>query len=1108
MISKELILVCIFFIAISFGCKNFNKELNQPQKFSQVPTSISKVEFTNQITETDSLNYFNYGYMYMGGGVSLGDINNDGLTDIFFTGNMVDNKLYLNKGNFQFEDITNKAGIQGSGKWYTGSTMVDINNDGLLDIYVNVSGKKNYDKANELYVNQGNLEFKEQASEYGIADAGHSTQSTFFDYDKDGDLDLYVANYPITPFDAPNMYYQMQVKFKDMEKSDNLYRNEGNGFFSKVTKEAGILNFGLSLSATVSDLNNDSWPDIYVSNDFAAPDYLYINNQDGTFKETLKTSTRHTAFYGMGVDIADFNNDGATDILQVDMTPEDNRRSKANMASMNPQKFWEIVNGGMHYQYMQNVLQLNQGVDQNGIPIMGDVSRIAGVATTDWSWAALWMDIDNDGWKDIYITNGSRRDINNKDFFIKLKQKNQFATSVDKFKVNNFNLLPSEKIPNYAFINNGDLTFTNKSEALGLDFKGFSNGVSYADLDNDGDLDLVVNNLDDVAHIYENNTKNTKNHYLRLKFNGSESNRFGLGASVTLKTKRGIQYQELQLTRGFQSSVEPVLHFGLGKQEKIEEINITWSDGKKHVLDNIYADQELVVDYYNSKLPTKVANQPSVKLFENSTDQIPLLHEHHENQYNDYLFEVLLPHKYSTMGAGMAISDINNDGLDDVFFGNANGASGSLLVQEKNNELTKIQGPWEFDADYEDTGVLFFDANGDGLQDLYVVSGGNERLNGDEFLADRLYINKGNQKFVKETAALPNIYMSGSVVKAMDYDRDGDLDLFIGGRSVPKAYPKPASSYILENISSENNVKFRDVTHKIAPDLKEIGLVTDAIWTDYNNDGLTDLILVGEWMPITLMENQGKTFTKKSSPEMKKTIGWWYTINQGDFDGDGDMDYVAGNLGLNYKYKATKEEPFEVFASDFDNNGKLDIVLGYYQNGIQFPVRGRQCSSEQVPDIKKKFKDYESFSTASLVDIYSENLLSNALHYKAITFASSYIENLGHGEFKISPLPNEAQISSVNTITVQDYDGDGNLDMVIAGNLYNAEVETTRNDASIGLWLKGNGKGGFSAVDYQKSGLRINGEVKQLGQLLLGHNRKYLIASMNNAKPELIKINN
>ncbi|MTI39255.1 hypothetical protein E1140_07115 [Fulvivirga lutimaris] len=1098
-------------IALFAACNPVkNEESNSEESsslFTKVSSAHTQVKFKNTLTETDTFNYFSYSYIYMGGGVSVADFNNDGLTDIYFVGNMVDNRLYLNKGDLVFEDVTEASGAAGDARWMLGSTVCDINNDGLLDIYISVSGKDEICK-NLLYVNKGIGDnavprFEEEADKYGIADTGHSTQSVFFDYDNDGDLDLYVANYPITNFKAPSFYYKQMLINAKMKSSDHLYKNNGDGTFTDVTEASGILNFGLSLGITITDLNEDGFKDIYVSNDFASPDMLYMNNGDGTFTDRIKELTKQTSYYGMGLDIADFNNDGLMDIIQVDMAPEDNRRSKENMAGMDPAAFYELVDLGLHHQYMYNSFQLNRGLDENGMPQYSNIAKLAGVSSTDWSWASLFADFDNDGWKDIFITNGTRRDINNNDFFKKLESKDVYFSSTSNNKIEdqleNVKKMPSEPIANYIYKNNGDLTFTKEIETWGLDDESFSNGAVYVDLDNDGDLELVVNNIDNESVIYKNTAveKNNSN-FLKIEFEGSKLNKLGLGARAEVWSENMRQVAELTLTRGYESSVEPILYFGLGKN-KVDSLLITWPDKKSQLIRNVEVNQKLVVSYEDADQSEHGRPDHKIEpIFEDITDRFSKLPVHKENEFDDFGLQVLLPHKMSNFGPALAVGDINGDTLDDFFVGGASGFNGALYLQNAQGEFDKVDFQPSEDAIYEDLGATFFDADGDNDLDLYIVSGGNEFEEGHTNYQDRLFINT-NGSFTKAEKGLPTISASGSCVKPFDYDNDGDLDLFVGGRLRPGKYPYAGTTYLLENNAKNGQPNFEIVTDKVAPGLSDIGMVTDALWADFNGDNVTDLLVVGEWMPITVLINENGIFQNRSSDYFNEnTTGWWFSIDQGDFDNDGDSDFVIGNLGLNYKYQAQKDKPFNVYANDFDNNNQSDIVLSYHNSGKEYPVRGRGCSSAQIPAIKTKYKDYKSFSQASVIDIYGDDNLENSLSYSVESFASVVLKNNGKS-YQIVNLPNEAQLSPINDMIVQDFDKDGNLDLLVSGNLYSSEVETPRGDAGIGLYLKGDGMGNFQPLTFNESGVYIPYDSKHLSTIEI--NDRSAFVSVSNQGP-------
>ncbi len=1104
---KNLTIIIIILLNF-FSCKKDDSFSNNQKLFVGLNSKHSGITFNNKLTENDSVNYFKYGYMYMGGGVAIGDVNNDGLDDIYLTGNMVKNKLYLNKGELKFEDITETAGVASENQWHTGVTMTDVNADGWMDIYVSVSGIW-VSKKNLLYINQGlNDEgvptFKEQAEYYGLADEGQSIQATFFDYDNDNDLDVYVINYPVTSYrTTPKQYVGMMNKVTDQE-SNTLYRNNGNNTFSNVTEEAGLKSFGLSLSAAIGDYNQDGFMDIYVSNDFATPDNFYFNNGDGTFTDEIKNTVNQASFFGMGTDACDFNNDGLLDFFQLDMSTKDNRRSKANMQSMNIGLFGMMDRYNFHTQYMENALQLNMGNTKDKLPHFSNISRLSNISLSDWSWASLFADLDNDGFKDLYITNGTKKEVNNKDYLNKINK--QYTGDIESVNlVELVNQMPSEKIENYAFKNNGDLTFTDTSKHWGLNLSGFSNGTAYADLDNDGDLDIVTNNLDSESIIFKNTASDkTKNNFLEIALKGPENNVHGVGAKVHIYYKNNLQYQELMLSRGFQSSVPPFLHFGIGESNEIDSLFVQWPDGNKQKLEKIKPNKRLEISYNLDDKNTKtLSNSYSKKtpLFNNITKVSGINHKHIENNFDDYLYQILLPNKMSQFGPAIAVGDINNDSLDDFFIGGASSYYGAVYTQKQDGTFIKQETDlsWKGDDIKEDINAIFFDANNDGYQDLYVVSGGNEFYKNTKPYQDRLYINDKKGNLIKDNTALPKMYISGSKVIPADFDNDGDLDLFVGGRHTPRNYPLPTSSFILRNDSSNSKVIFTDVTKEIAPELQNIGMVTDAVWTDFNGDNSLDLVVVGEWMPLTFFANENGHFIDKTNTfGLEKSTGWWNTIKAEDFDNDGDIDFVAGNLGLNYKYKASEKESFDIYADDFDNNKSTDIVLGYYYDGEQYPLRGRQCSSDQIPAIKIKFKDYNSFAEADLADVYSTQSLENALHYQAYNFASSYIENLGGGNFKIKPLPNEAQFSSINSILSKDINQDGHLDLIVSGNLYTSEVETPRNDASYGLYLEGDGHGTFNPIPATKSGLYVKGDVKHASWIKLKNKTDAILFAKNN----------
>lgn len=1117
--SYQIISLSVFFqiaTAILFA-------QNQPL-FSLLPSSQTGVDFANNVPVYEQMNVLISQYHYNGGGVALGDINNDGLADIFFVQNFGPDKLYLNKGNFKFEDITESAGVAGTMSWETGVSMVDINQDGWLDIYVSRSGlAPRTSNDNLLYINNGDMTFSSKAFEFGLLDFSHSTQAAFFDYDKDGDLDMYLLNHNIER--VRDYTFTETTGFRDDEVGDILFRND-NGKFVDVSEEAGIIGKEISygLGIMIGDLNKDSWPDIYVCNDFAERDYLYFNNGDGTFTEKLKSTIDHIPYFSMGGDFGDINNDGWLDIMTLDMTAQDNFGKKANMNDMNPGKFHFLTDVGMHYQYMVNCLQLNRGPvpphDSEKRDItFSDIGMLAGVGYTDWSWAPLFADFDHDGWQDLFISNGYRVDISNKDY-VKWYDKRQ--QELDKMPASRRNYaeefqqalarLSSSKTSNFIFRNQGDLTFEDKTQGWGMDAPSFSNGVAYGDLDNDGDWDMVINNLDQEAFIYKNNAvESGSNHYLKIILSGSQKNLQGIGTKLTLETAGGTQYQEFYPVRGFQSANEPVVIFGLGNNRTANRLQVTWPDGKQQVLTDIPGNQTIEIRYETAR--EQIAeNLPKTPLFSNITQKTGVDFVHQENEYDDFQKEILLPHKMSQMGPGIAVGDVNGDGREDFFVGGAHGSKGQLFLQQTDMTFNRqTDSPWHKDINSEDTGAHFFDADGDHDLDLYVVSGGNEFEPGDPLLQDRLYINDGKGYFRKSTEALPKVLSSGQHISSADFDQDGDLDLFVGGRVKPGNYPSTPNSYLLEN---QGGI-FKDVTSSKAPELSQVGMVTEASWTDFNQDGTTDLILLGEWMPVTFFANKAGKLVRVnpeiSHPELtdlSETVGWWFSLETGDFDKDGDMDFLAGNLGLNYKYKASKAHPFEVYSHDFDQNGTLDIVLGYYEGETLYPVRGLQCSSEQMPVIREKFKTYNEFASASLQDIFKDMGLQKANHHLARTFATTYFKNLGNGSFELIPLPNEAQIAPVNDILSGDFNADGITDFLLAGNLYQAEVETPRADAGKGLVMLGNKKGKFSPRRISESGFLAAGDVKYLRKIKLGKSGKGVLVVRNDGPLSIWKIEN
>jgi enediyne biosynthesis protein E4 len=1067
--------------------------------FVRISQSKSGIEFTNTLVENDTLNYTIFPYMYMGGGVSIGDINNDGLEDIFFTGNLVPNRLYLNKGHMKFEDISEKAGISGNHQWFTGSTMVDVNNDGWLDIYVCVSGK--YQPSdNLLFINNKNNTFTESGRSYGVNDKSSSVQATFFDYNNDGLTDLYVANYPIVLVSMGADFYHNKMEENKFDESGHLYRNNGNNTFTDVTKEAGVQNFGMSIGVVAMDFNNDGWKDLYISNDFNVPDYLYLNNGDGTFRNVIKEATSQTSIFGMGLDAADINNDGLIDIFQIDMTPEDHFRRMVNVIPMRRETFYRSLEFGFHYQYMQNSLQLNNGIFNN-IPSFSNISLFAGVACTDWSWAGLFMDLDNDGNKDLFVTNGVLRDINDRDIMDNPRENMYFKTK-DVYRPE---LFPSTPVRNYAFKNNGDFTFTNKSDSWGFRELTLSNGISYGDLDNDGDLDLVINNANEVAYLYENKLVSKNTHYIKIKLAGPATNLFGLGSDVIAETGNVSQKHELTLTHGYMSSVSPVIYFGLADKDYIDKLTVTWPDGMQQVLSKVKADQTLVINYKDVVTREKEASTRQSE-FSDITKQAGISFLHREDKYDDFEVEPLLPHKNSEVGPGLAVGDINCDGLEDFFVGNGKGFKAAMYLQTANGTFKEIPGPWTNDSLFEDTGALLFDADNDRRPDLYVVSGGNNSNEKEKFYNDRLYLNT-EKGFSRCDECLPDdLLKSGKCIISADYDKDGNNDLFVGGRIVPGKYPYPANSYILRNNGKRGrDLKFENVTKNVAPGLLNLGLVTDAVWDDFDKDGSVDLIVVGEWMKIHFFRNTSNGFIDiTDNTGLDETSGWWNCIHACDVDGDGDKDYLVGNLGLNYRYKTSSKEPFEIFSDDFDLNGANDIVLGYWENGKKLPVNDLDASSRQIPVIGLRYKHYTDFASATLQEIYGEKMLNASLHYKADTFSNSWIENQGNGSFKVHVLPIRAQFSSINDIAEIKQDNNSKA-FLVAGNLYGSETQTPRNDAGTGLLIRCLPDGVLEAVPPAESRFIIKGQVNAIRKIKMASGNAGFIFAINNDSLRLIE---
>lgn len=1095
--------------------------------FEYVNPDQSGIHFNNQIIENDSMNPMDKVNLYNGGGVGIGDFNGDGLPDIYFTGNQVSNKLYLNKGNFTFQDITDVAGVGGKGEWCRGVSVVDINNDGRPDLYLcaNIYSDPGH-RVNLLYVNQGNdaqgiPHFKEMAAEYGLADTLYSTMAEFFDYDHDGDLDMYLTvNY------VPDRYntgaYRPIVKDGSGISTGHLYRNDwdsalGHPVFHDVSKQAGITIEGFGHATTIADLNRDGWDDIYVSNDFIGDNILYINNHDGTFTDKTKTYFKHVSASAMGQDIEDINNDGREDVIELDMNPPDNYRKKVFLNSSNYQIYQNSDLYGYQYQYTRNSLHLNQGPRVNGADSIGDpafseISWYSGMAETDWSWTPLVADFNNDGFRDLIVTNGYPKDVTDHDFKLFMREANNLMS-----KQAILQQIPQVKIHNFAFANNGDLTFSDVSANWGLLMPGFSNGAAYADLDGDGDLDLVINTINDPARVYRNMTRERDpehHHFLRVSFAGDTLNKDGIGAWVELHYDHGRQQvYENTPYRGYLSSIQNMAFFGLGDVKMVDTVLIKWSNGKMQVLRNVAADQAIRVDSRNAMAPYSwgQATVDSTALFTDITGAAGIHFTQAERDYVDFDVQRLLPHKFSQYGPGIAVGDIDGNGTDDMVVGGSAFHSAEFFFQQADGRF--IQRALIPDSaalvtkEADDLGLLLFDADGDGDPDLYIASGGDENDENSPAYEDKLYVNDGKGHFALAPAdALPPNFTSKFCVRAADYNHDGKPDLFISGRVDPAHYPRAVSSFIYRNDSKDGRIKFTDVTATVAPGLLKIGMVADGIWTDIDNDGWPDLVLAGEWMPLTVFHNEKGMFRDiTSGTGVSEQHGWWNSIVAGDFDNDGDIDYVVGNLGLNSFYRASDQYPVRVYGKDFDNNGSYDLMLSLYlpdQKGEkkEFPAMSRDDLFRQVYTMRKKFKTYRSYAVATMDSVLTPEERKGATILAANDFRSCLFRNDGNGKFTMIPLPAQAQFSVLNGMVAGDFDGDGNPDLVINGNDYGTEVSTGRYDALNGLLLKGDGKGGFQAESILESGIYIPGDGKALAALR-GADGRYLLAAGQNRGP-------
>ncbi len=1069
------------------------------KRFTLLSAEKTGVDFVNKLEPTTDLNIFSYLYFYDGAGVAAGDLNGDGLPDLFFTANQGANKLYLNKGNFEFEDVTDISFDAKEDDWSTGVTFADVNDDGMLDIYVsNVGHYLNIRGRNKLFINQGNNEqgipvFKESAEEYGLDLVGFSTQAVFFDYDLDGDLDMYMMNHSVH---SNNTFDYSDIREESHPLAgDRLMRND-NGRFVDVTEEAGIYNsaLGYGLGIGISDLNQDGYPDIYIGNDFHEDDYLYINNGDGTFTESLEQMIRHTSRSSMGNDLVDINNDGLMDIFSLDMLPEDYEMAKTSAAE-DPYRIYESkLKYGYKHQFSRNTLQLNRG---NGR--FSDIGMLAGVHATDWSWAALGADFDNNGYVDLFVSNGIKGRSNDMDYitFISADDIQQrLEGTMTEAELQLTDHMPAVKIPNYMYKNEGALIFEDVSEEWGLNHKSYSSGAVYTDLDGDGDLDIVINNVDNEAFIYRNNTveKFQNSNYLRVKFRGPEGNRLGIGTKIEIPlSDNNTIVRELYPVRGFQSSLDYTLHIGLNSLSSIPKLVITWYDGRKQILRDVKANQTVIADYNDAvkNVGNRSTRSPR-ELFVEITDQLGISYKHEENDFVEFNREALIPHMVSKEGPAIAVGDVNGDGLDDFFAGGAKRQEASLYIQKDNGAFVKKETP-AFKNDYihEDVDAVFADVDGDGDQDLIVVSGGNEYYGHSEYMLPRLYINDGNGNFVRDTERLPKLYSTGSVVAAADIDNDGDVDLFLGSRAVPWKYGSPPTSYLLIN----NDGFFEVDTTSFGKKFSGLGLVTDARWSDMNNDGLPDLVVASEWSNMKIVYNTaGRQHAEVY--EIPGSSGLWNTIEVADFDNDGQVDIAAGNLGLNSKFKASEEAPLRMYVNDFDGNGTVEQIITYVHKGEELLFATKDELAEQITFINRKFGSYKEFAGASLHEVIDKDVLEASNTYSVEELRSVMFYNR-NSHFTKKPLPITVQFAPVHDFLVHDFNKDRYPDLLSAGNFFEANIQRGRYDADYGNILINDGRGILKQLPNDEINWYLEGQIRRLEPIRVGGRNVVIVAENN-----------